>query len=345
MTIKANKWLSIAIWGLLIATCFGISVSAQSPIVIRIGHNQPPDQELAKSLVRMAERIEKRADGRVEIRVFPAGQLGSGPEIIEQAEMGSVEITEITGSQLGTLLDDFSIFDAPFIFDDEWHAHEFARTDMVQKMAKKLLDQYGLRILDLSVVFGPRHLSIKNKPVRQPEDLKGLKIRVHEAQTRVDMIDAWGATPVVTATAEMYMALQTGLADGQESPLSWQRDQKYWEVQKYVMKTGHFIQNNGIAINEKFFQSLPNDIKQILIEEAANMAEEATENYIRANQAAEADLVANGMIVVDDVDIDAFRKASEKMWKKWDHRWGAGVPQKVINRDYQVLSPAEWINY
>ncbi|NLM94723.1 MAG: TRAP transporter substrate-binding protein [Firmicutes bacterium] len=345
MRTRAAKTAIVALLILLIATCFAIGVSAQSPIVIRIGHNQPPDQELAKSLVRMAERIQERTNGRVEVRIFPAGQLGSGPEIIEQAEMGSVEITEITGSQLSTLLDDFSIFDAPFIFDDEWHAHEFGRSDMVQAMAKKLLDQYGLRILDISVVFGPRHLSTKNTPVRKPEDLKGLKIRVHEAQTRVDMINAWGATPVVTATAEMYMALQTGLADGQESPLSWQRDQKYWEVQKYVMKTGHFIQNNGIAINEQFYQRLPDDIKQILVEEAAKMAEEATANYIRANQEAEADLVANGMIIVDDVDIAAFRKASEKMWDKWEHRWGAGAPQKVINREYRVLSPEEWINY
>ena len=136
MRTRAAKTAIVALLILLIATCFAIGVSAQSPIVIRIGHNQPPDQELAKSLVRMAERIQERTNGRVEVRIFPAGQLGSGPEIIEQAEMGSVEITEITGSQLSTLLDDFSIFDAPFIFDDEWHAHEFGRSDMVQAMAR-----------------------------------------------------------------------------------------------------------------------------------------------------------------------------------------------------------------
>lgn len=316
--------------------------ATQEKIIIRWGHFAPPEQPLEIALQSMAKRINERTNGRVEIRTFPASQLGSIPEQLEQLMAGSLQMMYSTPSPFSSFQPEWSIVDAPFIFDDVDHAREFARSDMVQEMAKKLLAERGIRVLDPSPIFGPRHLSTKNTPVRTPADLAGLKIRVHEAETRVDMINAWGASPVVTPTAEMYLAMQTGLADGQESPLSWQATNKYWEVQKYVMLTSHFIQNEMVIINDAFYQTLPDDIKQILLEEVTILADDVTNMYIERNEAARAEMEANGMIFIEDVDLDAFRKATEAMWNKWEKQWGEGAHYRVINRDYKVFTPDEW---
>jgi len=318
---------------------------SKEKIVIKWGHFAPPDQPLELALQKMVKRISDRTDGRVQIDTFPASQLGSIPEQLEQVMGGSLQMMYSTPSPFAAFQPEWSVVDAPFVFDDIDHAREFARSDMVQEMAKEFLDEKGVRILDPSPIFGPRHLSTKNTPVKTPADLKGLKIRVHEAQTRVDMIEAWGASPVVTPTAEMYLSMQTGLADGQESPLSWQMDNKYWEVQKYVMLTNHFIQNEMVIINEEFYQSLPEDIKEILLEEVSILADDVTNMYIEANEAAKAVLEANGMVIIEDVDLDAFREATESMWSKWESQWGEGAHQRVIDRDYNVLTPEEWRNY
>ena len=314
-------------------------------IVIRWGHFAPPEQPLEKALQNMAQRISDRTDGQVEIKSFPASQLGSIAEQLEQLQEGSLQMMYANASYISQLQPEFAVFDAPFVFDDIDHAREFSRSDMVQDMAKTLLNERDIRILDASPIFGPRHLSTKDTLVTKPEDLEGLKIRVHEAETRVDMIKAWGASPVVTPTAEMYLSMQTGLAQGQESPLSWQADNKYWEVQKYVMLTNHFIQNEMAITNDEFYQSLPDDIKQILREETIKLADEVTEMYIEANEAAKSTLTENGMEIIEDIDRDAFRKATQSMWNKWQDVWGQGAHERVVNRDYEKLTPEEWQNY
>lgn len=303
------------------------------------------EQPLHKGAEEFAKNVNQRFKGRLEVKIFPNSQLGSIAEQLEQLQKGSIQMMFVNSSYLENLEPSFAVFDAPFVFDNEEHVRQFARSDIVQEMAKRLVQSRGIRILDASAIFGPRHLSTKSRPIRKPEDLKGLKIRVHEAQTRVDTIKAWGAEPVVTPTAEMYMALQTGLADGQESPLSWQRDNMYWEVQKYVMLTGHFVQNENIVINESFFQSLPDDLKKILKEEAIKLADKVTQGYKEANAKALDDLKAHGMVIVEDVDKQAFRKATEAMWNKWQSKWGQGLHLKVINKQYKVLSPEEWQNF
>lgn len=325
-------WLAIAAAvGLILAVLPVGGVGAQEKIVIRWGHFAPPEQPLEKGAQFMAKNVKDRTNGRVEIRTFPANQLGSNPAMAEMVQAGSLEMMFLNGSYMGTLEPEWSIFDAPFVFENEDHVRCFVRGDLAKGMIERFREKRGIRVLDGSPIFGPRHLSTKGRPIRRPEDLKGLKIRVHEAKTRVDMIKAWGAEPVVTPTAEMYLAMQTGLADGQESPLSWQVDNRYWEVQKYVMMTGHFVQQESIVISDKFFQGLPKDVQPVLQEEAHKTADYITDLYKKRNEEAKQTLKQHGMTIVEDVDKAAFRKATETMWKQWENRWGVGMHYKVMN--------------
>lgn len=321
-----------------------LPISAQT-IVLRYAHFAPPEQPIEIAGREMGDRIAERTDGAFELRTFPASQLGGPQEMIQLNIEGSINLTTHSASGLGEVYSAFSIVDAPFVFESIDHAREFFRSDLFQDIARGLLEERGLRILDASGMFGARHLSTRNTPVREPEDLQGLRIRVHEAESRADMIRAWGAEPVITPTEEMYMAMQTGLADGQESPFSWQRDNKYWEVQNYIMHTGHFIQNEVLAINEEFFQSLSPEHQQIILEEAIIWADEVTRMYEEANAAAVGTLQEMGMTYIDDVNIAAFQDATVEMWEKWEETWGEGLQFKVVNREYNVLSPEEWQDY
>ena len=327
-----RAWLVVAVVaGLILAGLLAGTAWAQQKIIIRWGHFAPPEQPLEKGAQVMAQNVKERTGGRVEIRTFPSNQLGANPAMAEMVQAGSLEMMFLNGSYMGTLEPECSIFDAPFVFDSEDHVRCFVRGDLAKGMIDRFREKRGIRILDASPVFGPRHLSTKTRPIRRPEDLKGLKIRVHEAKTRVDMIKAWGTEPVVTPTAEMYLAMQTGLADGQESPLSWQVDNRYWEVQKYVMMTGHFVQQEAIVINDKFFQGLPKDVQAIMQEEANKAADFITDLYKKRNDEAKQTLKSRGITIIEDVDKAAFRKATEAMWKQWESRWGVGMHTKVMS--------------
>lgn len=347
----------IMVFGLVLSGCGSKSSSTdegnsgqsngndQEKIVIRWGHFAPAVQPMEAAAQNMAERVKERTNGQVEIQTFPASQLGSIKEQLEQLQAGSLQMMFSNPSYLSNIKKEFSIFDAPMVFENVDHVREFAHSDYIQGLAKELLTETDIRILDPTPIFGPRHLSVKQRPIKTPADLEGLSIRVHEAETRKDLIAAWGANPVVTPTAEMYTAMQTGLADGQESPLSWQADNKYWEVQKYVSLTGHFVQAEFIIINDEFLQSLPEDIQKILKEEAIKAADEMTKLYEEANNKAIDTLKENGMVIVEGVDKEAFREATQPMWEKWQSQWGEGLHNKVINREYESLTPEEWQNY
>lgn len=332
-----------------VAGCGGGSGGDQASTVIQWGHFAPAIQPMETAAQNMAERVAGRTDGQIEIRTFPASQLGSIKQQLEQVQSGNLEMMFSNPSYISELggMQEYSIFDAPMIFEDENHVREFARSEYSQSLAKKLLADHGIRILDPTPIFGQRHLSVNKEtgPIRTPADLKGVSIRVHEAQTRKDMIAAWGANPVVTPTAEMYTAMQTGLADGQESPLSWQADNKYWEVQQFVSLTGHFVQAEFIVMSDKFFQSLPEDTQEMLKEEATKTADEMTSLYLEANNEAKDTLKEHDMVIVEDVDKEAFREATQPMWEKWESQWGTGQHYKVINREYEVMPIEEWRNY
>lgn len=311
---------------------------------IRFGHFAPAGQPMDVAAHSLGEGLQA-AGQDVEFQVFPGSQLGSIAEMLEQLQGGSLEMMFANPSYLSEIMPEWAIFDAPMVFEDEGHVQEFARSDYSKKLAQRLLEERGIRILDPTPIFGARHLSTAGKQVRTPADLAGMKIRVHEAATRSDLIKAWGANPVVTETAEMYTAMQTGLANGQESPLSWQADNNYWEVQDYVSLTGHFVQAEFILVNEGFFQGLTSEMQDTLLQESHAAADEMTELYRNANEEARQTLEDNGMTIIEDVDLDAFRKATEPMWDRWQEVWGEGRHLAVVERDYQPLEVDEWADY
>lgn len=195
------------------------------------------------------------------------------------------------------------------------------------EIKNRLLAKRGIRTLGVSYV-GERHLTA-NKAIRRPKDLKGLKIRIPNIPLRKASFMALGASPTPMAFSELYLALQQKVVDGQENPLAQIVSMKFYEVQKYLMLTGHALNAEILLINEKKFQSLPENFRNILVKGAKVFEDTQWKEYERLKTAYLETLSQKGMTVVEP-DIEAFRKAVKDVPYQFEKEWGEGLYDKIL---------------
>ncbi|GAI05652.1 unnamed protein product, partial [marine sediment metagenome] len=177
-----------------------------------------------------AELVKEKTNGEVEIQVFPSSQLGNQRDLIEGLIFGTLDLTLTSTAVLGNFLPKIAIFDLPFLFRDVKHAYK--ALDSIGMEIGKELEPKGIKLLAF-FENGVRHLTNNVRPVRAPEDMKGLKIRVMEQKIYIEMMKALGANPTPMAFGELFTALQQGTVDGQENPVSHIWTKRFFEVQKY----------------------------------------------------------------------------------------------------------------
>lgn len=314
---------------------------------LKLSYQGTPDSVEGRAVSEFASYVESATDGKVKIVQFPGGVMGSHSEVLDLVREGVVELSTENPARMSLVssVREAAVFDAPFIYNSIGHMREFCRSETVQDWAKTFLRETGIRWLVTDGLFGTRHLSTSRVAVRHPDDMRGLKIRTPELPVRMDMVRAWGGDVVTSPTAEMYLAMQTGLASGQESPLWWQAEHKYWEVQDYVTLTGHVIMPLGLIINEEAFGKLDAQSRDALLKGARIFADRMTELATLGDEIAVAELEANGMVVIRDVDIPAFQERTAIVWERYSDRWGAGTAEAVARQEYVVLSPDKWQAY
>jgi tripartite ATP-independent transporter DctP family solute receptor len=189
-----------------------------------------------------------------------------------------------------------------------------------------------MRILDMGWVFGRRNLTTKNTPVRKPADMKGLKIRAQPVTIYLETIKGMGGNPTPIDWKEVYMSLQTGVADGQENPFNVIYSAKLYEVQKYLMLTEHMLQNQTVLISEKVYQSLTPEQRKIVLQSAIDagnyqndlIAKDEVESLEKLKQA--------GMTVIgpkEGLDREAFRKATRYVFDLFKEKWEPGFFEKI----------------
>src|SRR6185436_8471423 len=184
-----------------------------------------------------AGEIKKRSNGRLDIEVFPASTLGKETDINQALSLGTVDIIYTGMAFAGRQFPPMSIASGPFIFRDYPHWQQFREGAVFREVAKGYEDKSGHKIVGYTY-YGQRHLT-SNKLVTKPDDMKGMKLRVPDAPLFVMFPRAVGANPTPIAFAEVYLALQNGTVDAQENPLPTIEAKKFYEVQKYIILTGH----------------------------------------------------------------------------------------------------------
>ncbi len=293
---------------------------AQQPIVIKLGNVQEVGQTVQVGLKKFADLVAERTKNQIQVQIFPASQLGTEQEILEGVQLGTVHMFEGSTGSVGRFLPELEAFAAPYVWRDVDHMLKTVRGPIGAGLADRLVKSKGMQILDLGWLFGNRYLTTKNKAVYKPEDLRGMKIRVQPTAIYLETIRAMGANPTPMDWKEVYMGLQTGVIDGQENPPVVLYSAKLYEVQKYVMLTGHIMQNQAVVINDKFFQSLSPEFRKVLLEAAIEAANFQNDLVLKQEKTDLDRLKEKGMTIVQP-DVKAFREATKDVYKKFAEKW------------------------
>lgn len=261
---------------------------------------------------RLSARIYERSEGRLELQVFPGGQLGSDDEVVEQLRQGLNVAILTDGSQMGNFVPEMGLLMAPYLAETYDDFQLIVQSDLFAEWSEELADDFQMRILSFNWYDGPRHF-LTNRPVRVPADLTGVRIRTPGSPMFQESVRHMGAVPIAMPFGESYPALAQGAIDGLEVQLTAAYASSLYEVTSYINRTGHFQMINGIVTSERWFESLPADLQQILLEEFAREGEYTARIVLEQTDRFQDYMIASGMTVIEP-DIAAFREATEGVY-------------------------------
>lgn len=298
---------------------------------IRVAYLVPEGQSTHLAAEKMKEKLESESNGRLEVQLYPNGQLTpSDREAIEAIQLGNVEMTIPAVAALSGFNSKFMLFDLPYLFKDKETVYEVLDGEIGQSLLDELSDQ-GIKGLAFAE-NGFRHITNNKGPINTPADLEGLKLRTMESPVQVEAFKAMGANASPFAFGELYTALQQGTYDAMENPISLIYTNKFYEVQDYLTLSGHFYAPTALLINNDFYENLPEDL-QLLVDEAA-VEYRTYQREIASEQDAEwiEELKAEGMKVneLTDEQKEEFKKASEAVYDQFRDEIGGELIDQVL---------------
>lgn len=293
----------------LLATVLATSVEAKT--TLRMATDVSRDNSQSIGAEHFAKLVGEKTNGDVVIKFYPDGTLGSSQAIVSGTRTGTIDIAMIGAVNLGGLADGFLALDLPFIFKDEDHVYRALDGDAGKALFEQL-DKVGLTGLAF-FENGFRNITNSRKPIKVPEDVKGLKIRVPQSQTLVKTFEALGANPVPMAYGELYTAMETGAIDSQDHPIVTLYAGKFYEVQKYLSMTHHGYAAVPLVMNSRKFAKLTPEQQQIFKECAAEAATYQRKLNAVENQKLITEMNKSGLEVNADVDLDQFAEKSKSV--------------------------------
>ena len=248
----------------LFAGVLSLAAHAQEPIVIKFSHVVAADTPKGKAAEFFAKKAAELTGGKVKVEVYANSTLYKDKEEMEALQLGAVQMLAPSLAKFGPLgVKEFEVFDLPYIFDNYDDVHKVTQGPAGQQLLAKLEPKgiKGLAYWD----NGLKSFSL-NSPIKTPADLKGKKLRIQSSKVLEEEVRALSALPQVMAFSEVYQALQTGVVDGTENPISNLYTQKMHEVQKHLTLTEHGYLGYAVIVNKKFWDGLPADVRKQLDE-------------------------------------------------------------------------------
>jgi len=314
---------------LSLALAIGLA-QAQEPIVIKFSHVVSADTPKGKGALKFKELAEAKTKGKVKVEVYANSQLYKDGEELQMLQLGSVQMLAPSVSKFGPLgAREFELFDLPYIFDNREELHRVTQGKIGQALFKKL-DAKG--ILGLAYWDNGFKEMSANKALRMPADFRGLKMRIQSSKVLDSQMRAFGATPQVMAFSEVYQALQTGVVDGTENPVSNLYTQKMNEVQKFLTLSDHGVIEYAVVVNKKFWEGLPPDVRAGL-ESAMKEATAYTNDIAKQeNDDALAKVKATGktqIITLTPDEKKAWKKATLKVHQENEDKIGKDLIKEI----------------
>ncbi len=297
---------------LALAACGGGSTGSGSAgggttTVFKLAFNQTEEHPQYKAAVDLGEKLEEATDGRYSIKVYPNEQLGTQSDVVQNLSDGTVEMMYIGGPVMEGFNSDFIVYNLPYMFagydaqqaifnDDELNADLFS----------SLEDSKHITVLS-ALYAGVRNVYNSKKPITTPADLQGLKIRVQQSDSQVQMIEAMGAIASPMGQGDVYSALQTGVLDGAENNETVFHQLKHDEVAKYYSYTKHLMIPDYLLINSDVLAGMDEADRTAFQDLIPQLREEANTGFLEFAKQSRTDAEAVGATFNDDVDVDAFK--------------------------------------
>lgn len=287
------------------------------PVTIRLAYNLPQDHHIAKGVEQFAANVVERSGGNVDIQVYPSGQLLSDTEMNQSILSGGVEMGVNSSTLWASTVPAMGIFDVPYAFNDYETAGKLLNGELGDKL-RDAMEEKGAKVL-MFADYGFIQFANNKRPLEKPEDFEGLKIRSIGDIPSV-VIQSYGASPVFMGGGEVYMALQRNTVDGATSGTTAMLQRNYHEVTKYLTINNYAYLEFIVAMNKEFFDNLPENAQQLLMEEAQKAEEWIREQAEIEDEESAKKLEELGMEVyrVPEEDIPMWKEKAMPAWEEYE---------------------------
>jgi tripartite ATP-independent transporter DctP family solute receptor len=296
--------------------------SAQDKMVWKASDVHPLGYPTVEAVQRMGKKLESATNGRISIQMFPSMQLGGEKEMIEQAQVGALQIARISVGAMGPVVDDLNVFNLPFIFRDEAHMRKVIDGPIGQDLLDRISNAPTSRLIVLGWMDAGTRNVYSDKPVTKPADLKGMKIRTMGNPIFVETMNAMGGNGVAMGFNELYQALQTGVVDGAENNEPTVLAQNHYQVKKVYSLTGHLIIPEIFVFSKRTWDTLSKDDQAMLKKFSREAQMEQRELWDAMVRDAETKLKGYGVQFVK-ADKEAFYKATQPIRDKYGSKYAA----------------------
>jgi tripartite ATP-independent transporter DctP family solute receptor len=299
--------------GILLLAAFVCLPGALSAQTLRFGHHHAVGGQIDQTANLLEKLVREKTGGKLTIKVFPGGQLGQEREAFEQLHQGILDMTITTVGLMDRYWPPFAVETLPFVWRDWDHADKAIKGKWGEAIAGGVDKHTNAKLLAI-VGVGFRHMLFRGEPVTKADNLKGMKMRSPESQVWIRMFELLGAKPTPVTWGEVYSAMQTGVAEGLESPALMVLDMKFHEVTKSLVKTNHMFGSMGISINKKSFERLSADFQKA-VQEGAREAAHWSMQYARTGEAKAFTMLAEkGMKVAEAENIQGWAAKVKPLW-------------------------------
>ncbi len=317
-------------WSLLVMAVVIVALAAPAGagMKINIGSTYGPDAPVHFGQVKFKELVEQRSKGAMQVQIHVGGAMGGERDVFEGMSSGGLEMGAMGSGDVSQFFPKYMVFEVPYVMRDADHFWKFWNGPVGKEINDVVLQGRG--VMTTGIVWrGARYLTA-NKPIRKPEDVKGLRLRLPEVKAWVDIWKSLGALPVVVAFPEVYMALKTGVAEAQENPPESIWSYKFYEAQKYLIGTRHVLSACKYQVSKKWFDTLTPDQQKLILDAWKEATDHANKLAGEADAKIMKDLQAKGMTLIEP-DVPAFQKAVQPALQELNRTlWVPGLLEKVL---------------
>ncbi|NQY75732.1 MAG: DctP family TRAP transporter solute-binding subunit [Halomonas sp.] len=315
-----------------IALATSTHAAAGTERVINVSLPLGPDSQQGIGVLKFGEELERLSEGRLTIEPHYDNALGAEREVVEGMGFGIIDAGIASTGPMGGFVDEFMLFDLPYVFENHKHAYAFLDSEHGEELAR--LAEEGMNVKFLAwMENGFRHNTNSVRPIEKPSDLEGINHRTQESRVQVDTWEALGANATPMAWTEVYTALQQGVMDSQENPLATIYDVNFYEVQDYLNITQHVYSPAPLMMGLDLFNSFSEEDQAIIIEAAQIALPVQREASQELEQRYLGQLEELGMTVTHP-DLAPFREAVKPVLEEWAPTVGAELVDAAVNYKY-----------